>query len=83
MKTPITDLALAVAAAQYDQMREAGDPPFIDYGLGDAMAALEVERDKMKLGIELAMIHLETNIDIDGNSMKESDAYACLSRAFT
>ncbi|GJQ60992.1 MAG: hypothetical protein SCALA702_00450 [Melioribacteraceae bacterium] len=31
--------------------------------------------------IKDAMMHLETNYDVDGNKMNESDAYACLDDA--
>ena len=39
---------------------------------------LEVECFQLRKAISKALIHLNTNYDIDGNCMKDSDAADCL-----
>jgi len=39
------------------------------------------DTDRLRAGIEEALMHLETNYDIDGQSMKDSDAATALRRA--
>jgi len=44
---------------------------FVDY---EVARKLEMERDRLRGAINSALMHLETNYDIDGASMKDSDA---------
>ena len=73
-----------VAADQHHLEDDNFFPATVYWRMCDLARTLERERDewrkkavgvhKMEVAIHYALMHLETNYDIDGGSMKDSDA---------